>query len=105
MPISKFNSIKRKSRNSNSRLILPIPLKGISSKELLSLLILLLWFRVTKLENAMRDKERVIDEMIVEKRNLEKIKRDQEKQIDVFRNERDYITKVRNQWIKAVELM
>lgn len=51
-------------------------------------------FRVTKLENAMREKERVIEEMTVEKRNLEKIKRDQEKQIEVLKNERDYITRV-----------
>ena len=49
---------------------------------------------MTKLENQLREKERVIDEMTVEKRNLEKIKRDQEKQMDILKNERDYITRV-----------
>ena len=56
---------------------------------------------MTKLENALRDKERVIDEMTVEKRNMDKIKRDQEKQIDTLRNERDYITKV-SAWLLVI---
>lgn len=51
--------------------------------------------RVTLLENALKEKERVIEEMTIEKRNLEKIKRDQEKQVEVLRNDRDYITRVR----------
>lgn len=54
------------------------------------------FLRVTKLENLLREKDRVIEEMTVEKRNLEKIKRDQEKQLDIIKNERDYMTKVRS---------
>lgn len=42
----------------------------------------------------MKDKERVIEEMMIEKRNLEKIKRDQEKQIEVLRDDRGYLTRV-----------
>ena len=57
----------------------------------------MLWgSRMTKLEDMLRDKERVIEELIVEKRNLEKLKRDQEKQMFMLKNERDFTAHVIN---------
>ena len=52
------------------------------------------YFRVTELENLIVEKDRVINELTTEKKNIEKIKRDQERQIGVLQNDRDYNTRV-----------
>ena len=54
------------------------------------------YFRVTELENLIVEKDRVINELTTEKKNIEKIKRDQERQIGVLQNDRDYNTRVKN---------
>lgn len=49
---------------------------------------------MAQLENQLKEKDRVVEEMTVEKRNLEKIKRDQEKQIEALQNDREINTRV-----------
>ena len=50
--------------------------------------------RVSQLENELKDKERIINESALEKRNLEKIKRDQEKQLQVYAMDNDHTSRV-----------
>ena len=53
--------------------------------------------RVTQLENLLAEKERLIAELVIEKKSIVKIQRDQEKQIGLLQNDRDYNTRVENQ--------
>ena len=50
--------------------------------------------RVVQLENAMRDKDRQIEELLNEKKTLEKIKRDHERALDGNKADKEYVSKI-----------
>lgn len=51
-------------------------------------------YRAVKLENILKDKNRQIDILTNEKRNLEKIKATQDRELDTFQKEFGYEKKV-----------
>ena len=51
-------------------------------------------YRAVKLENILKDKNRQIDILTNEKRNLEKIKTTQDRELDTFQKEFGYEKKV-----------
>ena len=50
--------------------------------------------RLTKIENILKERERIIDQLQMDKKDLEKIKRDQEKSLETLQDERKFIAQV-----------
>ena len=50
--------------------------------------------RLAKIENSLKEKERLIEQLQMDKRDLEKVKRDQEKSLEIFQDERKFIAQV-----------
>ena len=50
--------------------------------------------RLTKIENILKERERIIEKLQLDKKDLEKIKRDQEKSLEALQDERKFIAQV-----------
>ena len=46
------------------------------------------------MENLLKEKERLIEQLQMDKKDLEKVKRDQEKSLEIFQDERKFIAQV-----------
>ena len=51
---------------------------------------------MAKIENSLKEKERIIDQLQIDKKDLEKVKRDQEKSLEILQDERKFIAQVNN---------
>ena len=51
---------------------------------------------MAKIENSLKEKERIIEQLQIDKKDLEKVKRDQEKSLEILQDERKFIAQVNN---------